>query len=100
MNIENLDIELKENILPFAIDGEKFLDETMLLTIAQSSSSQIIFYTDFISKGTGDAIRILNDIYQAKYGKDAIIVAMNEEELQNAINEVSFIENSHKDYKR
>jgi ferredoxin len=95
MNIENLNIELKENILPFAIDGEKFLDETMLLTIAQSSSSQIIFYTDFISKGTGDAIRILNDIYQAKYGKDAIIVAMNEEELQNAINEVSFIENSY-----
>ncbi|RXJ90771.1 4Fe-4S ferredoxin [Arcobacter sp. CECT 8983] len=95
MNIANLDIEIKENVLPFAIDGEKFLDESTLLTIAQISGSQLIFYTDFISKGSGDAIRIVNDIYQSKYGKDAIIVAMNEEELKLALEKVAFIENSH-----
>jgi MinD superfamily P-loop ATPase len=95
MKIENLNVDIKENVLPFTIDGEKFLHETTLLTLAQISSSQIIFYSDFISKGTGDAIQILNDIYQLKYGKDAIIIAMNEEELKEALEKVSFVENSY-----
>ncbi|MFK2823936.1 4Fe-4S binding protein [Arcobacter sp. YIC-80] len=95
MNIKDLEIELKEGVLPYAIEGEKFLDETAFLTLAQISGSQLVFYTDFISKGSGDAIRIVNDIYQKKYGKDAIIVAMDEEELKAALEEVTFIENSH-----
>ncbi|WP_121626928.1 4Fe-4S binding protein [Poseidonibacter antarcticus] len=94
MNISTLEVSLKENVLPFAIEGEKFLHEESFLTLLQISGSQVIFYTDFISKGSGDAIRIVNDIYQAKYKKDAILVAMNEDELQSAINEVSFIEGS------
>jgi ferredoxin len=94
MDIDDLEVELKANVLPFAIEGEKFLDESTLLTIAQTSGSQLVFYTDFISKGSGDAIRMINDIYQKKYGKDAIIVAMNEEELAQALEEVAFIEDS------
>ncbi|MGB1226854.1 MAG: 4Fe-4S binding protein [Poseidonibacter sp.] len=94
MDIGTLQTPLKENVLPFAIEGEKFLHEGSFLTLLQISGSQVIFYSDFISKGSGDAIRIVNDIYQAKYGKDAILVAMNEEELQIALNEVSFIEGS------
>lgn len=94
MNMEKLSIELKENVLPFAIDGEKFLDESTLLTIAQESGSQIIFYSDFLSKGTKDAISIINQIYQKKYSKDAVIVATNKEELSNVLNEVDLIENS------
>lgn len=95
MSMQTLEVSLKENILPFAIEGEKFLHESTLLTLAQMSGSQVIFYSDFLSKGTKDSIRILNDIYQKKYGKDAIIVAMNKEELEEAIKEVSFIENSY-----
>ena len=94
MNVGELNIPLKENVLPFAIEGEKFLHEGSFLTLLQLSGSQVIFYTDFISKGSGDAIRIVNDIYQRKYSKDAILVAMNEEELKTALEEVSFIENS------
>ena len=95
MNIDNLEIDLKENVFPFSIDGEKFLHESTLLTLAQISSSQIVFYSDFISKGTGDAIKILNDIYQLKYGKDAILVAMNHDELTAALKEVSFVKDSY-----
>jgi len=95
MDIENLQVELKENVLPFSINGEKFLHESTLLTLAQISASQIVFYTDFISKGTGDAIRILNDIYQKKYGKDVILVAQDKEQLQEALEKVSFIEDSY-----
>ena len=94
MNMSSLTLPLKENVLPFAIEGEKFLHEASFLTLLQISGSQVIFYSDFISKGSGDAIRIVNDIYQAKYGKDAILVAMNEEELTKALDEVSFIEGS------
>ena len=94
MKMSSLEVSLKENVLPFAIEGEKFLHEASFLTLLQISGSQVIFFSDFISKGSGDAIRIVNDIYQAKYGKDGILVAMNEEELQKAINEVSFIEGS------
>ena len=95
MSLNNLNIELKENVLPFAIDGEKFLHEGTLLTLLQISGSQLIFYSDFLSKGTKDAIRILNDIYQKRYQKDAILVAMNEDELILALKEVSFVENSY-----
>ncbi|WP_141046873.1 4Fe-4S dicluster domain-containing protein [Aliarcobacter cryaerophilus] len=95
MSLDNLNIDLKENVLPFAIDGEKFLHEGTLLTLLQISGSQLIFYSDFLSKGTKDAIRILNDIYQKRYQKDAILVAMNEDELILALKEVSFVENSY-----
>ena len=95
MSLDNLNIELKENILPFAIDGEKFLHEGTLLTLLQISGSQLIFYSDFLSKGTKDAIRILNDIYQKRYQKDAVLIAMNEDELILALKEVSFVENSY-----
>lgn len=95
MDIQNLEISLKENVLPFAIEGEKFLHEASLLTLLQMSSSQVIFYSDFLSKGTKDSIKILNDIYQKKYQKDAILVAMDKEELQKALDEVSFVEGSY-----
>ena len=95
MNIENLNVSLKEYVLPLAIEGEKFLDESTLLTLLQLSGSQVIFYSDFISKGTGDCIRILNDIYQKRFGLDAILLASNEEELEKVLKEVSFVENSY-----
>ena len=95
MNMQNLEVSLKENILPFAIEGEKILDETVFLTLLQMSGSQVIFYSDFLSKGTNDAIRIVNDIYQKKYKKNGILLATNKEELENVIKEVSFVENSY-----
>lgn len=92
MNISSLEVALKENVLPFKIEGEKFLHESTLLTILQESGSQVVFYTDFLSKGTIDSISILNQIYQAKYQKDAIIVAMNKEELIDALEKADFID--------
>lgn len=94
MDISSLNIKLKEDVLPFKIEGEKFLHEATLLTLLQESGSQVVFYTDFLSKGTKDSISILNQIYQAKYNKDAVIVAMDEKELQKALKKVDFIEGS------
>jgi ferredoxin len=76
------------------IEGEKFLHEQSLLTLLQESGSQVIFYTDFLSKGTKDSISILNQIYQSKYGVDAILLAMSEDELKNALEIAQSVENS------
>jgi len=94
MKLENLELDLKENILPFTIEGEKFLHEASFLTLLQESGSSVIFYSDFLSKGSNEAIRILNDIYEKKYNKKAIYIAMDEEELIQALDEVDFVENS------
>ena len=94
MNIDTLEVSLKENILPLALEGEKFLHEGTFLTLAQESGSQIIFYSDFISKGSRDSINILNQIYQKKFGVDAVLIAMNETELEEALAKVSFVEDS------
>ncbi len=94
MDISSIKVKLKEHILPFKIEGEKFLHEATLLTLLQESGSQVVFYTDFLSKGTKDSISILNQIYQAKYQKDAILLAMSEEELVEALDKVEFIEDS------
>lgn len=94
MDIKDLELDLKEGVLPLKIEGEKFLHEATLLTLLQESGSQVVFYTDFLSKGVIDSISILNQVYQAKYQKDAILVAMNETELKKALNKVDFIEGS------
>ncbi len=94
MSLESLNVELKENVLPFAIEGEKFLHEASLLTLLQESGSQVIFYSDFLSKGTNDSIMILNAIYQKRFQKDAVLIAMDEEELISKLAEVSLIEKS------
>ncbi len=94
MAIKNLNIALKEKVLPLAIEGEKFLHEGTLLTMLQESGSQVIFYSDFLSKGTKDSISILNNIYQKRYSMDAIIVAMNLKELEKALEEVEFVNGS------
>jgi ferredoxin len=94
MNIKDLEIAMKEHILPFKIEGEKFLHESTFLTLLQESGSQVIFYSDFLSKGVKDSISILNQIYQKRYALDAIIVAMNKSELAHAIEKASFVSGS------
>lgn len=91
------DIELPKGVLPFGIEGEKYLHEAHLITLLQDSGSQIIFYTDFVSKGTKDVVNILNQIYNAKFGKNAILVCMNKDELKNALQNSTNIKYSNYD---
>jgi ferredoxin len=98
MDLKSLEIDLKEDVLPLKIEGEKFLHESTFLTLLQESGSQVIFYSDFLSKGVKDSISILNQIYQKKYNKDAILVAANKEELEDAMDKAEFIENSRYSY--
>lgn len=94
VNLEDISAPLKENVFPFVTTGDIF-DESTFLTFLQISGSQIVYFSNEISKGTLESIRILNDIYQAKYNKDAIFFAHDEESLNSALAQVEFIENSY-----
>ncbi len=85
MELESLHVELPKGVLPLAIEGEKYLHEAHFMTLLQTSGNPVIFYTDFISKGTGDVIRIINDIFKKKYNKQAIFVCKDEIELAKAM---------------
>ena len=82
MDLGLIDISLREGVLPLMIEGEKYLHEAHLMNLLQTSGNPVIFYTDFISKGTGDAIRIINEIFERKYHKKAIFVCEDTQELQ------------------
>lgn len=98
IDMSALEVDLKEGVLPFAIDASMFFDEATLLTLTQMSGSQVVYFSEEFSEVTSEAIRIINDIYQKKFAKDAILVARNEDELTKAIQEVSFIEDSYINY--
>jgi ferredoxin len=93
-NIEGLNISLNEGVLPLCIVGDIF-DETMLLTYLQVSGSQLIYFSSDISKGTFESVRIVNDIYMKKYGKIAVYLVKNEQELKEALENQEYIESSY-----
>ena len=68
-NLENLSLNLPANVLPFAVNGERFLSETHLLTLLQESGAQVVIYEQNIGKGTKDAVDIVNQIYELKFRK-------------------------------
>lgn len=92
MEIENCDVKLPEGVLPFAIEGEKFLSETHFMTLLQTSGASVIFYSNIISPGTKEAISLVNQIMQAKFGVDGIEVAEDEIELRKALKNIKFID--------
>lgn len=94
MFADEFNTTLPKGVLPLAIEGEKYLHEAHYLSLLQESGSSIIFYSDFLSKGTKDSIYIINQAYQKIYGKDAIYIAMNEDELKEALTKVGAIEGS------
>ncbi|WP_331774767.1 4Fe-4S binding protein [Sulfurospirillum sp. 1612] len=84
MALESIRVDLPKQVLPFMIAGEKFLHEAHFMTLLQTSGNPVIFYTDFISKGTGDAIMMVNEIFEKKYHKKAIYVCQDSEALADA----------------
>ena len=95
MGFESLDIALKEDVLPFVVGGKKFLDESHLLTILQESGAQVVIFNDNLSRGTKEAIGLVNEIYKRKYGKEGVLVATNLDELRDALDRVCMVDGSY-----
>ncbi len=88
-NIENLNVVLKENIVPFMVETSNFFDQTHLLAMLQTSGANVIIYGDcFVNK---EAIDLVNEIFQKKFNQDGILLANDEISLQNSINQANFI---------
>ena len=93
MPLESLNIDLPKDVLPLMIEGEKWLSSMHFLTLLQNSGANLIFYTDFISYGSHEAIILLNAFFERKFKKKAIFIAKDEKELQNVLQEQEFITN-------
>ncbi|EDM24546.1 4Fe-4S dicluster domain-containing protein [Caminibacter mediatlanticus] len=91
--IENCKVKLKEKVLPLSIEGRKFLDESHFISLIQESGSQIIFYSDVISKGEKEAIELINKIGETIFKKPLILIAQNEDELKKAL-EIAKLDNN------
>ncbi|ENQ1164059.1 4Fe-4S dicluster domain-containing protein [Campylobacter upsaliensis] len=92
MPLEHLNLNLSEGVLPFMIEGEKWLSNLHFLSLLQSSGANLVFYTDFVSRGSAEAIELLNAVFERKFGKKAVLVAKDEKELELALKELEFIE--------
>lgn len=93
MDLENLVLDLPEDVLPLMIEGEKVLSALHFLTLLQSSGANLVFYTDVVSEGSGEAIFLLNEIFKRKFNQTAVWIAKDKTELQNALKKLEFIEN-------
>ncbi|EGK8126475.1 4Fe-4S dicluster domain-containing protein [Campylobacter upsaliensis] len=92
MPLEHLSLSLSEGVLPFMIEGEKWLSNLHFLSLLQASGANLVFYTDFVSRGSAEAIELLNAVFERKFGKKAVLVAKDEKELESALKELEFIE--------
>lgn len=92
MPLEHLNLRLGEGVLPFMIEGEKWLSNLHFLSLLQASGANLVFYTDFVSRGSAEAIELLNAVFERKFDKKAVFVASDEKELENALTKLEFIE--------
>lgn len=94
LDISNLSINLKENILPFPLKSVNFLDQSYLLTLLQTTGATVVLYAKQITSGTKESLELVNEIYEKIYGTKGIEVANDEESLKIALDRASFISNS------
>ncbi len=94
MNIENIKASLPEKVVPLVVGGRKFLHEAHFISLFQQSGHQVVFYTNFISKGTKSALDFVNEIAQRRYGLDMIIVCKDKDKLQMYLEEAKEVEES------
>lgn len=76
------DITLPSYLSPLIIPREKFPSEMHFLSMVQESNHSMIFYSPVISRPSFEAIKLVNDIYEAICGNEAIFVAQDTQTLQ------------------
>lgn len=92
MDLETCDVVLDEGVLPFAVEGEKFLSQTHFMTLLQESGANLIFFSDVIAPGVKESIDLVNQIIKAKFNEVGILVAKDEIELRKQLKELKFID--------
>lgn len=89
IDIENLQVTLGKNVLPFFLEDIDFIDEGHLLSLLQKSGYPVLFYSDSLSPVLENVISFLNDIFLKRYNWQAIFVCSNETELSEVVSRLS-----------
>ena len=94
INLEELNVSLPQNVLPFVILAPHLLNQTHFLTLLQESGASVILYSKSLGKGEKDAISIVNQIYELKFKEQAIHHAKDKAELEIALKKAKLIDGS------
>ncbi len=94
IDLEAVNIQLKENVLPLMLENDGFLHERHLLSLLQISGNPIIIFTDFVTTIMDNIVHIINDIYGNKYNRQAVFICRNEDELKDAFSKITPQKNS------
>ena len=94
INLEELNVSLPQNVLPFVILAPHLLSQTHFLTLLQESGASVILYSKSLGKGEKDAISILNQIYELKFKETAVYHAKDKAELESALKKAKLIDGS------
>lgn len=82
---DTLHFPLPQHVLPLTVENENFLDEYHLLSLFQTSGNPIVICTDTPSGLLQDIGAFLNEILRRKYGKKAIFICDNEQDLAKVL---------------
>ncbi|NPA74405.1 MAG: 4Fe-4S dicluster domain-containing protein [Epsilonproteobacteria bacterium] len=94
MRLDDLEVSLPEDVVPFVVGGRKFLHEAHFLTLFQHSGHQVVFYSDFFSKGTLSSLDMVNELGKRGYSCDMVLTAKDKSELQDRLDSIKKVENS------
>ena len=92
INLEELNVSLPQNVLPFVILAPHLLSQTHFLTLLQESGASVILYSKSLGKGEKDAISILNQIYELKFKEQAIHHVKDKASLESALKKAKLID--------
>jgi len=81
----DLQVELAPTILPLVIEDDLFLDEWHLLSLLQTSGCPVIYFNEKKAPVIENVVRVINDIFQKRYQRDAVLLCDNAAALQTAL---------------
>lgn len=81
-------LTLEEKVLPFVLNTTHFLDENHLLTLLQETGYGIIIHMPEADPFLESVARFLNDIFHRKFGKKALYICQNIEDINAASQEI------------
>lgn len=84
INIEELNVRLPENVLPFMLEHDGFLDEGHFLTLVQTTGNPVILYTETVSELTDNIVRLINEIFDRAYQRQAVFLCRDAAALKDA----------------
>lgn len=92
VDFESLDLKLPKGVLPLVIESKDALNEAHFMTLLQTSTYPVLFFTKALRGAVLEVVSLVNEIFQRKYNKQAIFTCKDENELQEACKNIQAID--------